>query len=97
VAVKSNASAQRVELLGDFHVVMAQQLGNEVLAQMLHELLSRCALIMLMYQSSHAAQDSALEHAAIVDAIEAGKADLAVRLMDEHLTHVESSLDWPRT
>jgi DNA-binding GntR family transcriptional regulator len=41
----------RTELLGDFHVRMAELLGNQVLAQMLGDLMSRCALITLMYQS----------------------------------------------
>jgi DNA-binding GntR family transcriptional regulator len=38
-------------LLADFHVVLARLLGNEVLAQLLADLLSRCSLIALMYQS----------------------------------------------
>ena len=49
----------RTELLGDFHVRIAELMGNPVLAQMLGDLISRCALITLMYQSHNAAQHSA--------------------------------------
>ncbi len=82
----------RTDLLGDFHVRMAELMGNEVLAQMLGELISRCALITLMYQSSNAAEHSAEEHAEILKAIIAKDEKLAIKLMDEHLRHVEEGL-----
>ena len=86
----------RTELLGDFHVRIAELMGNEVLAQMLGELISRCALITLMYQTHNAAEHSSDEHAAIVAAMAAGDEALAVQLMDEHLNHVEASLTFDR-
>ena len=82
----------RTDLLGDFHVRMAELMGNQVLAQILSELISRCALITLMYQSSNAAEHSAEEHAEILKAIVAKDEKLAVKLMDEHLTNVEEGL-----
>ncbi len=82
----------RTDLLGDFHVRMAELMGNQVLAQILSELISRCALITLMYQSSNAAEHSAEEHAEILKAIAANDEDLAVKLMDEHLRNVEEGL-----
>jgi DNA-binding GntR family transcriptional regulator len=93
---QDNVSA-RTELLGDFHVRMAELMDNPVLAEMLNDLISRCALITLMYQSAHAAQHSADEHAAIVQAMAAGDENLAVALMAEHLQHVEDSLMFERT
>ncbi|MES2686353.1 MAG: GntR family transcriptional regulator [Pseudomonadota bacterium] len=95
-AVASNDVAGRTELLGDFHVRMAELMGNEVLAQMLGELVSRCALITLMYQSASAAEHSSEEHTEIVKALAAKDEELAVRLMDEHLLHVEQSLTFDR-
>jgi DNA-binding GntR family transcriptional regulator len=82
----------RTDLLGDFHVRMAELMGNQVLAQMLNELISRCALITLMYQSSNAAEHSAEEHSDILKAIIAKDENLAVKLMDEHLRNVEEGL-----
>jgi DNA-binding GntR family transcriptional regulator len=82
----------RTHLLADFHVVLARMLGNEVLAQLLAELLSRSSLIALMYQSSHSAQHSQEEHVQIVDALERRDARAAVRLMEQHLASVERNL-----
>jgi DNA-binding GntR family transcriptional regulator len=95
-ALASDDVAGRTELLGDFHVRMAELMGNEVLAQMLGELVSRCALITLMYQSASAAEHSSEEHAEIVKALAARDEELAVRLMDEHLLHVEQNLTFDR-
>ena len=82
----------RTDLLGDFHVRIAELMGNQVLAQILNELISRCALITLMYQSSNAAEHSVEEHSEILKAIIAKDEDLAVQLMDEHLRNVEQGL-----
>ena len=57
-AVQRQDVEGRTELLGDFHVLMAELLGNHVLADVLQDLLARCAIATLMYQSSHAAHDS---------------------------------------
>ena len=95
-AVANQDVPGRTELLGDFHVRMAELMGNDVLAEMLRELISRCALITLMYQSDHAAEHSNAEHAEIVKALAAKDEALAVRLMDEHLAHVEENLAFDR-
>ena len=82
----------RTRLLADFHVVLAQLVGNEVLASILKDLVSRCSLIALMYQSAHSAGHSAAEHVAIVDALAARDARGAVRLMQAPLHNVEHHL-----
>ena len=82
----------RTDLLGDFHVRIAELMGNQVLGQILSELISRCALITLMYQSSNAAEHSVEEHSEILKAIIAKDENLAVKLMDAHLRNVEQGL-----
>jgi DNA-binding GntR family transcriptional regulator len=96
LAVSNQDVPGRTELLGDFHVHMAELMGNQVLAELLRELISRCALITLMYQSTHAAEHSNEEHAEIVKALAAKDEALAVRLMNEHLLHVEENLTFDR-
>ena len=91
-AVKNSDVSGRTRLLADFHVVIARMLGNNVLAGMLGDLVSRCALIALMYQSAHSAEHSFDEHVAIVDALEKRDARAAVRLMETHLHNVERNL-----
>ena len=86
----------RTELLGDFHVRMAELMGNQVLADILGDLISRCSLITLMYQSTLAAEHSTDEHVEIVNALAKRDEALAVRLMDEHLQHVEATLTFDR-
>lgn len=95
-AVAREDVSGRTELLGDFHVHMAGLMGNQVLAQLLGELISRCALITLMYQSRTEAQHSTEEHEQIVLALEAKDAKKAVALMNEHLQHVEEGLTFDR-
>ncbi len=92
LAVDRQDVSGRTELLGDFHVRMAELMGNEVLAQILGDLISRCSLITLMYQSASAAEHSNDEHAEIVKALAAKDETRAVRLMNEHLQHVEENL-----
>jgi len=95
-AVEKGDAAGRTELLGDFHVRMAELMGNQVLAQILGELISRCSLITLMYQTASDAEHSNDEHAEIVKALAAKDEERAVRLMDEHLQHVEANLTFDR-
>lgn len=91
-AVDRGDASGRVELLGDFHVKMAQLMGNEVLVQILHELVSRSSLISLMYQRDASARHSQEEHVDIVKALAAKDEERAVRLMQEHLHNVEANL-----
>jgi DNA-binding GntR family transcriptional regulator len=92
-AVQGMDAANRVELLGDFHVLIAELIGNDVLAQALQDLISRCSLITLLYQSDRAAGHSHDEHVALVEAISSKDKTLAVRLMNEHLGSVLAGLD----
>jgi DNA-binding GntR family transcriptional regulator len=91
-AVARTDVSGRTRLLADFHVVLARMLGNQVLAEMLEDLLTRSSLIALMYQSSHSAEHSQEEHVAIVDALERRDARAAVRLLESHLGNVERNL-----
>ena len=91
-AVARTDVSGRTRLLADFHVMLARMQGNEVLAQLLADLLSRSSLISLMYQSSHSAAESQQEHQAIVDALEQRDAKAAVKLLGAHLGNVEANL-----
>jgi DNA-binding GntR family transcriptional regulator len=91
-AVDRGDASGRVELLGDFHVKLAQLMGNQVLVQILHELVSRSSLISLMYQRDASARHSQEEHVDIVKALAAKDEERAVRLMQEHLLNVEANL-----
>jgi DNA-binding GntR family transcriptional regulator len=95
-ALAGDDAAEGNEVLGDFHVRMAEVMGNEVLAQILRDLVSRSSLITLMYQREGAAAHSLEEHGEIVKALAAKDEKRAVQLMTDHLQHVEASLDFER-
>jgi DNA-binding GntR family transcriptional regulator len=80
-AIDRRTCAGRTELLGDFHVRMAELMGNEVLAQMLGQLISRCALITLMYQTTARPNIPTTSTVEIVRALAAKDEERAVRLM----------------
>jgi DNA-binding GntR family transcriptional regulator len=88
----SGSSKVRSQLLGDFHVLLAQVAGNKVMTEILQELVARSSLITMLYQSDTDAVCSADEHAEFLEAARAGKTDRAVKLMLDHLHHVESAL-----
>ncbi len=92
LAVQQADVSGRTRLLADFHVILARMLGNEVLAELVADLLSRSQLIALMYQSSHSAEHSQTEHEGIVSALEQRDARAAARLMEQHLASVERNL-----
>jgi DNA-binding GntR family transcriptional regulator len=96
-AVGGGDASERQQLLGDFHVRMAELAGNGVLAQILRDLVSRSSLITLMYQRDSFAAHSQEEHVELVRALAAKDERRAVKLMEEHLQHVEDSLSFDRT
>lgn len=84
--------AARTRLLFDFHVLLAELSGNTVLTELMKELVSRCALISLMYQSASHAGQSHAEHVALAAALERGDGAEALHLLDAHLSGLEHQL-----
>ncbi|HZY15330.1 MAG TPA: GntR family transcriptional regulator [Ramlibacter sp.] len=95
-ALERPDAGERQQLLGDFHVRMAELADNAVLAQIVRDLVSRSSLITLMYQRANFATHSQQEHVELVKALAARDEDRAVALMEEHLRHVEESLAFDR-
>ena len=91
-AIRSGDIGARSYLLGDFHVCMAEACGHRILADILRDLTARTVLISALYQSTHDAQASCDEHAAIADAIAAEDLRRAAALMTAHIGNVEAGL-----
>jgi len=87
-------SKLRQQLLGDFHVLLAEIAGNQVLTEIVRELVARSTLITMLYQSERDAVCSSNEHAAFLEAARAGDADKAAGLMLAHLNHIEAALNF---
>ncbi len=91
-ALKQDDVGRRSFLLGDFHVCLAECLGNQLLADTLRDFTARTTLIAMLYQSSHDAVKSCQEHIEIVQALERGDKERAEQLMAEHIGQVLSAL-----
>lgn len=94
-AVRGSDVGARSFLLGDFHVCLAECLGNHLLADTLRDFTARTTLIAMLYQSSHDAAQSCEDHVRIVAALEAGDTARAEALMAEHIGTVQNHLRLP--
>ena len=77
-----------VALSRRFHLAIAEEAGNPILAEMLSNLLSRTALSLGVYASRGPAGCLCDDHLAIFTALKAGDADRAEALMVEHIEHM---------
>lgn len=84
----AGSAAERSVQLGNFHVHLAEVLGNTVAAEMLRDLTARTMLIAALYQTPPDAAASAQEHVLIVEALAAGRMLRAAAIMRDHLRHV---------
>jgi len=91
-AIDSGDAATRTFLLADFHVCLADCLGNRLLTDVIRDLTARTTLVASLYQSTHDAQQSCDDHARIVAALAAGELETAQSLMSEHIGSVQKSL-----
>ena len=91
-ALKESDVGNRSFLLGDFHVCLAECLGNTLLADTLRDYTARTTLIAMLYQSTHDAVQSCEDHVRIVAALERGDHAAAEALMAEHIGTVQSAL-----
>ena len=82
-----------VRLSGEFHMLMAEMAANSLLAKTMRELASLTCLIIALYDKPSVPSCLGEEHGTLVDALAAGDAPRAMRLMIEHLRHVEENLD----
>ncbi len=92
-AIESRDAATRSVLLAEFHVCLAECLGNRLLTQMMVDLSARTTLVSALYQSANDAFVSNDDHAAIVSALEDGDPARAEQLMLAHIDALEARLD----
>ncbi|ALD93177.1 GntR family transcriptional regulator [Cupriavidus gilardii CR3] len=83
-------------LASGFHLRIAALARNAVLQRYLTELVSRCSLIVGLYEPPGHAPCEHEEHAAIVDCIEQRDAAGAIARMDAHLRELEQRIETSR-
>jgi len=82
-AQTANDKRRRVQLSGDFHCALAELAGNEVLA----------GFVQALYEVPGAVPCSCDEHSQIIDALATGDEAASIKLMTDHLRHIESQVD----
>jgi len=83
-------------LASAFHLRVAMLAGNRILQQYLAELVSRCSLIVALYEPPGDAACEHDEHARVVTLMERGDVVAAVALMNDHLADLERRIDLTR-
>lgn len=83
-------------LASDFHLRVAALAGNAVLQRYLVELVSRCSLIVGLYEPPGYAPCEHDEHAAIVECIAQRDAEGAIACMQAHLVDLEQRIETTR-
>ncbi|MGP4951713.1 GntR family transcriptional regulator [Psychrobacter sp. T6-1] len=94
VARAAGDTPAELRLSRAFHMHLATIAGNQVLEKFLSELTLRTTLIIGLYNNAGSSNCAEDEHLGIVQAIEAKDENRLVMLLDEHLSHLESSLDF---
>lgn len=90
-ARKNNQRGTLVRLVGEFHLLLAELAGNQVLVQLITRLQAlTCLAIFLRAKEEQACPPD--EHSRITDAIARGDGETAALEMVHHLNHVEKDL-----
>jgi DNA-binding GntR family transcriptional regulator len=88
----SGDRANWIRLGGEFHILLAELAGNKVLQRFMIELVSRCSLIIALYESPGAPMCGNDEHKQLMALIEQGDVARASALIEHHLLEIEARL-----
>lgn len=89
-----NRRHEAIRLSGQFHILVAQIGGNEVILRIIKELVTRTSLIIGIFGSAGVGNSCrADDHNRIVQAFKARDGQAAAALMTDHLREIEGTLD----
>ena len=93
-AYETDDTKLALSLSVDFHRQLARMCGNGVLEEYLNDIIRRTPLVILTHLSTDPQNRCRnQEHEAIVDAIQAGDANKAADIMNQHLLHIENRIE----
>jgi DNA-binding GntR family transcriptional regulator len=82
-------------LSSQFHILLGELCGNAVLARILNQLVHRSVLIQSLYHRQNQPTPCLVhEHVQVVDLMEQGDVNDAIKAMLHHLDHLEETLDY---
>jgi DNA-binding GntR family transcriptional regulator len=79
-------------LSSEFHVVLAEMAGNQVVKEMLVRLIYRCCLIQSLYMTPAGPPCLVHDHEELIEHLAGGNVRAALRVHNRHFDHIESSL-----
>lgn len=82
-----------IRLSGEFHSLLAQLAGNSVLEKSMRELTTLTCLIIFLYDAPTSDTCREDEHQTIIEAIAKRDVAKAEKTMQQHLDHIEASLN----
>ena len=85
---QSKSELVSIRLAGEFHALLAQMTGSEVLTNYMRELASRCCLILSMYSRPHSSECGVNEHRELVNLLEQGDENKLATVMKHHMEGV---------
>lgn len=94
-ALQNNDHPHWAHLAGGFHLALAEMAGSTVLLQLLTELLTRCTLIVALYEAPGNALCEHEEHERLVDLLSMRDGDAAAQIMDQHIAALQARLKLP--
>lgn len=83
---------EEIRLSGDFHLLLADLVGNSILTGVLRDLVARSSLIIALYEQRAAQCCSAVDHGRLLATLETGDEDAAAAEMIRHLSGIENRL-----
>lgn len=88
-----NKRRDAIRLSGQFHVLLAEVAENSVALRMVKELVTRTSLIIGIFGSSGVSNCRDEDHDDLFAAFQTRDSDLAARLMEDHLRHIQQHLE----
>jgi DNA-binding GntR family transcriptional regulator len=89
------ARARRAEIRasGDFHLLLADIAGNQILQRFMEELVARSSLVIALYGRTGASSCGHTDHEDILDALARHDGVRASKMIVAHINHIEADLD----
>ncbi len=81
---------ESIRLAGEFHILLAEMTGNDLLNRYVQEVSSRCSLILAIYGRPHSSECAVSEHRQLIEALKSGDTIQAETVMHHHLESVAS-------
>jgi FCD domain len=91
-AARSGNRPLSIQLSMQFHMILAEMIGNEFVVRQLHELLGRTAMLVAFFEPESASSCGCEEHHRILHALAHRDLPGAARAMSTHLSLIETRL-----